>query len=259
MDTVNGCYMNGNTFVEPDQDQGLPERVPICNLPKHHFYGPHHHHHHHGPIILNHPPLINATPCRCGTCQENIHCDHYLKPTIIDGCCCDDDYIKPDPPNRLDIPNILNIETKLLVSLQITLYGVKEEDDVTLILSEGKQYTVYYLTEKGIFKATGHLKKIDKGIPLRECQYIGNTSDIAKDAYIILDCSTIGNSDIVKIYINSIRYIEEVVEETEDNTTNEDELTPDDGTQEDNINGGTTEESNNEEGSTDNKETNITE
>lgn len=218
---INGCYMNGNTFVQPDQDEGNYKPIPSGPPPRN-DYGPYggpvpfyqgpgpdyccmNRPNRHGPII-KYPPIINDGPCEC---IDHIHEQHYLKPTIVDDCDCED-WIKPKPPVRGNVPTVINIETKLLISVQLTLYGVREEDDITVILTEGQQYCMYYVTEEGVFKATGYLKVIDTSIPTREYQYIGNTEPTAQNAYIILDCSTIGNADIKKIYINTIRSITEV-------------------------------------------------
>lgn len=192
---MHGYFLEGNTFYEPEGDVGnyhRPHHHPPCEPP------------HRGPIVV-HPPIINR-PCEC---IEHDDCGHHcLHPThIID---FNDDWHKPYPPQRYDIPSIINIETKLIITLQITLYGAKEEDDVTLILSEGKTYEVCYITEEGVFKIKGMLTTIDTSIPIREYQYIGNTEPIASSAYLIFDCSNIGKSDVKKVFINSIRSIEEV-------------------------------------------------
>lgn len=209
---VDGCYMEGNTFIQPDQAQGnytIPSNSPFYEKVKPDFYcsmtpprSP----------IMRYPPLINDGPCEC---ISHLHEDHVLRPTMI--ChCCNDDYVKPEPPKRMEIPSVVNIETKLIVSVKVTLYSVREEDDVTLILSEGKKYKILYVTKDGVFERTGILKVIDTNIPIREYQYIGNTDAIAQDAYLILDSSTVGNAEVHKIFINTIRSITEIVDEVEE-------------------------------------------
>lgn len=111
---------------------------------------------------------------------------------------------------------IVNIETRLINSLEITLYRMKEEDDTNLVLEIGKMYSVVYMTEGGLKVAKGILRLIDTTIP-DECQrYIGEFNESVITAWIGLDCSTVGKSDKRKIYIASIRGLEEVPEDDSD-------------------------------------------
>lgn len=109
--------------------------------------------------------------------------------------------------------NIVNIETLAFRSLRIKLYAVKEEDDIDLVLEFGKTYSVTYLTEGGLKVATGVLKLIDSTIPDTCTRYIGEFNETVATAWIGLDCSTTGKSDKRKIFIASIRAIEEVPED----------------------------------------------
>ena len=109
--------------------------------------------------------------------------------------------------------NIVNIETLAFRSLRIKLYAVKEEDDIDLVLELGKTYSVTYLTEGGLKVATGVLKLIDSTIPDTCTRYIGEFNETVATAWIGLDCSTTGKSDKRKIFIASIRTIEEVPED----------------------------------------------
>ena len=108
------------------------------------------------------------------------------------------------------VAGIVNIETVLCRSLRIKLYGVKEEDDVDLTLELGKGYSVTYITEGGLKVAKGVLKVIDSSIPDTCVRYIGEFNETTITSWIGLDCSTTGNSDKRKIFIASIRAIEEV-------------------------------------------------
>ena len=122
-----------------------------------------------------------------------------------------------NPPVRSAIvSNIINIETLAFRSLRIKLYAVKEEDDIDIILEVGKTYSVTYLSEGGLKVATGMLKLIDSTIPDTCTRYIGEFNETVATAWIGLDCSTTGKSDKRKIFIASIRAIEEVPEDDPD-------------------------------------------
>ena len=105
--------------------------------------------------------------------------------------------------------NIINIETLVLKSLRIKLYAIKEEDDIDILLELGKGYSITYITEEGMKVATGVLKIIDNSIPDTCTRFIGEFNNTVATAWIGLDCSTAGKSDKRKIFIASIRGIEE--------------------------------------------------
>ena len=111
---------------------------------------------------------------------------------------------------------IINIETQLIKSLKLTLYAMTEEEDTTLLLEIGKKYAITYITEVGLRVATGVLKVIDTTIPDTCQRYIGEINESTITAWIGLDCSTAGNASKKKIYIASIRAIEEVPEDESD-------------------------------------------
>ena len=112
--------------------------------------------------------------------------------------------------------SVVNIETTAYRSLKIRLYAMKEEDDTELILEIGRQYAITYVTEGGLKLAKGILKMIDSSIPDKCTRYIGEFNETVATAWIAMDCSTNGKSDKRKIYVASIRAIEEVPEDDED-------------------------------------------
>ena len=116
-------------------------------------------------------------------------------------------------PDRMPVSNIINVESQLLITLKITLYGVREEDDKTIILENGKEYIITYITEDGVRQITGILRYIDYNIPTECVRYIGEYNTVTDQSYIIVDSSTAGYSNIVKIFIRSLRDIVEVKKE----------------------------------------------
>ena len=202
---MNKAFMYGNAFIEPPKPcyGQMPPRPPIF-VP----YGP--------------------KPLHCPHCNGNhtlppikrpIH-DHgyYQNPPTIPshgGCCTCDDV------NRDNYLNIINVESRLRLSLDITLYSVREEDDVKITLEEGKKYKIVYLSEYGLSTVVGILKYIDTTIPLECTRYINEYNDTTNYAHIIMDCSTESNSDIRKIFIRALRSIEEVVENTDQDEPSE--------------------------------------
>jgi len=110
---------------------------------------------------------------------------------------------------------IVNIETLAFRSLRIKLYALKEEDDTDIVLEIGKQYAITYTTEGGLKVANGILKIIDSSIPDTCTRYIGQFNETVATAWIGMDCSVAGKSDKRKIFIASIRAIEEVPEDDE--------------------------------------------
>ena len=137
---------------------------------------------------------------------------------------------RPSDPNAkinrsLSKVNIINIETVAVHSLRIKLYGATEEDDIDLTLELGKKYDVMYVTEGGLTVARGTLKIIDSAIPDTCTRYIGEFNSLVNTAYIGMDCSTEGNSDKRKIYIASIRAIQEVIDEETEQLIAENDLT----------------------------------
>ena len=118
---------------------------------------------------------------------------------------------------RMDIPNILNMETYIEKRLKVIIYGIKEEDDKEFTLEIGKRYAIQYITETGLKTADGYLRFLSSSIPEGPCRYAGNYTDEAMQAFIGIDCSKKGVSDKRKIYLNTIRMITEL-EDDEDYT-----------------------------------------
>lgn len=120
---------------------------------------------------------------------------------------------KPDNGNsngniiRGCVPNIINVETMLVKSLKIYLYGVREEDDHSYTLDIGKRYAITYITEQGMKVADGYLRFLSSSIPEDCTKYVGDYTSTAAQAFIGIDCSAKGVSDKRKIYISTIRGI----------------------------------------------------
>lgn len=115
------------------------------------------------------------------------------------------DIERPDFP----VSNVINIQSKLLLSLELTIFNVDQEKDVTIILEQGKKYNVTYINEFGLQKITGILKIIDSNIPLVPVRYIGVNNEVTDFCYIVIDDSTECKSSVKKIFIRSIRDISE--------------------------------------------------
>ena len=136
-----------------------------------------------------------------------------------DGCLYRADQPQDDnaPITRSEtMHKVINIETLAFRSLRIKLYAMKEEDDTDIILEIGKQYAVTYMSEGGLKIANGILKIIDQSIPDECVRYVGQFNETVATAWIGMDCSTAGKSDKRKIFIASIRAIEEIPEDDPD-------------------------------------------
>ncbi len=105
------------------------------------------------------------------------------------------------------VPNIINVETMIVKSLRIYLYGVKEEDDHAYMLEIGKRYAITYMTEQGMRVADGYLRFLSSSIPEDCTKYIGQYTSSSAQGFIGVDCSMKGVSDKRKIYIATIRGI----------------------------------------------------
>lgn len=192
---ADGCQNHNNLAMAPHRDPhnyGEQKRPPFVP------YGPK-------------PPIC---PCHCHGEPKKLppikrpdHDDKYYEhPPYIpsaQGCNC-------KFPDRMPVSNIINVESQLLITLKITLYGVREEDDKTVILENGKEYIITYITEDGVRQITGILRYIDCNIPTECVRYIGEYNTVTDQSYIIIDGSTAGYSNIVKIFIRSLRDIVEV-------------------------------------------------
>lgn len=192
---ADGCQNHNNLAMAPHRDPhnyGEPKR----------------------PLLVPYGPKPPICPCHCHGEPEKLppikrpdHDDKYYEhPPYIpsaQGCNC-------KIPDRMPVSNIINVESQLLITLKITLYGVSEEDDKTIILENGKEYIITYITEDGVRQITGVLRYIDYNIPTECVRYIGEYNTVTDQSYIIVDGSTAGYSNIVKIFIRSLRDIVEV-------------------------------------------------
>ena len=183
-------------------------------------------HNHHDKPMAPRPPFYGQfntpygpKPPTCGCCHIHGKPDklppikrpehpesYYTNPPYIPSalkCNC-------EIPDRFPVSNVINVESQLVIALKITLYGVTKEDDKTVLLEYGKKYNISYLTETGVKSITGVLRYIDSRIPTDCLRYIGENNEVTDYAYIIIDGSTEGDSNIVKIFIRSLRNIEEV-------------------------------------------------
>lgn len=116
-----------------------------------------------------------------------------------------------EPINRSPAVNrIINIETIAWHTIRIKLYALEEKDDTDIILEIGKGYAITYVTEGGLKIANGILRVLDSTIPDTCTRYIGEFNTAATTAWLGIDCSTTGKSDKRKIFIASIRAIEEI-------------------------------------------------
>jgi hypothetical protein len=192
---ADGCQNHNILAMAPHRDPhnyGEPKRPPFVP------YGP-------KPPIC--PCHYHGEPEKLPPIKRPDHDDKYYEhPPYIPsakGCNC-------KIPDRMPVSNIINVESQLLITLKITLYGVKEEDDKTIILENGKEYIITYITEDGVRQITGILRYIDYNIPTECVRYIGEYNTVTDQSYIIIDGSTAGYSNIVKIFIRSLRDIIEV-------------------------------------------------
>ena len=196
---ADGCQNHNDLAMAPHRDPhnyGEPMRKPPF-VP----YGP-------KPPIC--PCHYHGEPGKLPPIKRPDHDDKYYEhPPYIpsaQGCNC-------KIPDRMPVSNIINAESQLLITLKITLYGVREEDDKTIILENGKEYIITYITEDGVRQITGILRYIDYNIPTECVRYIGEYNTVTDQSYIIVDGSTAGYSNIVKVFIRSLRDIVEVKKE----------------------------------------------
>lgn len=137
----------------------------------------------------------------------------YTSDSYCDGCK------KCNGINRDLMNNLVNIETYIDKVLTVTLYGKSKDLDKTIKMRIGNKYCVTYITEKGLQTVTGTFKELSTNIPDDCTRYMGIYNNISTTAYICMDCSTAGESDKRIIYIASIRYIEELFDNEEEQYT----------------------------------------
>ena len=210
----NGHYMYGNTFIQPD--------VPDYSFVAHHNMA-------HAPrCIPPYPDLVQrptfcpeGKPGCCLTYEESANKvdTPYTNPDDDNSnkctCgCCDGNEIIRDPL----MYNLIDITTEVVKTLKVTLYGRTKDLDKTIEMKTGGRYAVTYATEHGLIKSVGYLEVISSAIPDTCTRYINtNNQSAAANAYIAMDCSTEGHSDKRKIYVATIRQIEELdTDETPD-------------------------------------------
>lgn len=199
---TNGHYMFGNTFIQPE--------MPMYNNI---------HCHSMANTYRAIPPYpdVECHNCTCNCNYLGYENDGtkvdvpYNDNTNNNNCNCTEcpnDIIR-DPL----MYNVINIETSVIRTLKIKLYGINPSDDKIIEMNIGKRYAVTYITEHGMVTSVGYLETVSNNIPDECIRYINsNNISIASTAYIGMDCSKEGHSDKRKIYISSIRYIQDLNE-----------------------------------------------
>ena len=245
---INGHYMFGNTFIQPEMP--MYEKIPHHNMapverpmpPRPGVGKPPHPNMNPARPIPPHPgtvppkrpkhPHFGTMPPYPDMENRPICC-----PDGKPGCCLGYE----DSANKIDTPyddsaydenncecedcpfasdgiirdplmfNVVNIETSIVKTLKVTLYGTSVDQDKTVNMKVGSRYAVTYITEHGLITSVGRLELISESVPDTCTRYINATNmAAASTAYIGMDCSTEGSSDKRKIYIATIRYIQEL-------------------------------------------------
>lgn len=209
---INGHYMFGNTFIQPEMP--MYERIV---------------HHNVAPVRRPIPPYpdMNTRPIHCPAGKPGCCLGYEDSTTKVDtpyddssyseNCDCTDCPFSGIGINRNSLLfNVLDIETSIVKTLKVTIYGTSVDKDKTIEMKTGSRYAVTYITEHGLITTVGRLELISESVPDACTRYINTTNmAAASTAYIGMDCSTEGNSDKRKIYIATIRYIQEIVDDTE--------------------------------------------
>ena len=204
---INGHYMFGNTFIQPE------------------VYGYKNLHHHMAPVNRPMPPYpdMGNASVQCpngGGCYFN-NSDGV---TTVEGPYIEDSNAEVCNPVCEECPfgsagvirdplvtSIVNIETSIIKTLKITLYGNTTKKDKTVEMKTGSRYAVTYITEHGMATSVGYLEIIGDSVPDECTRYINGTNTAAiSSAYIGMDCSTEGHSNKRKIYISTIRLVQEL-------------------------------------------------
>ena len=215
---INGHYMFGNTFIQPD----IPMYSKIA-------------HHNMAPVGRPMPPYpdLNTRPIHCPNNKPGCCLGYEDSANKVDtpyddsaydenNCECDDCPFASNGIIRDPLMfNVVNIETSIVKTLKVTIYGTSSDQDKTVDMKVGNRYAVTYITEHGLITSVGRLELISESVPDSCTRYINtNNMATASTAYIGMDCSTEGNSDKRKIYIATIRYIQ-VLEDGEEVETEE--------------------------------------
>ena len=191
---VDGHYMYGNTFCMPRP----PYYNTIC--------------HHRAPGFRAFPPRMIADRAGDGV--------GYSEPEGFssgDGDCT-------HVVRSSSLPNITSVTAKKITTLRVKLWGLSTDDDYSVDLEIGNRYAITYLVTGGYSVADGYLEYIDSSISDSCTTYTGNYQEDVVQAYIGLDCSTTGKSDKRKIYISSIRKIEELEADEDYSATVEEDV-----------------------------------
>ena len=208
---INGHYMFGNTFIQPE--------IHKYNTIPHHIMAPVNRE------IPPYPDMINR-PIQCpkgGGCYlgyENgiTKVDTPYLDSNKETCseCKDCPFITNGIIRDPMATNIINIETSVVKTLKVTLYSVNKDNDKTIEMKTGNRYAITYITEHGLITSVGYLELISDSIP-DECTRYINTVNMANasTAFIGMDCSTEGHSNKQKIYIATIRAIQELEKDEE--------------------------------------------
>ena len=140
-----------------------------------------------------------------------------------DGCECQCTRGEYGKINREAIPRLVSMKVKPVVYLDVQLYFEDEKEDKIVSLKLGNTYTFTCLSEYGVCTHTGKLLGFYQYSGLTENEF-NNISLCAYSSndmiYLKIDCSENHESKILKVGLQSIRDIEEYVEE--DSTTSED-------------------------------------
>lgn len=203
---INGHYMFGNTFIQPE--------MPMYNRIPHHNMAPVRRPMPPYPDMVNNPACTNcSSKCYLGYEHEANKVDTpYEESDNTNSCDCSDcpfasNGIIRDPL----VFNVTNIETSIVKTLKVTIYGTSTDQDKTVEMTVGNRYAITYITEHGLFTSVGKLELISDSVPDTCTRYINSTNmAAASTAYIGMDCSTEGNSNKTKIYIATIRYIQDL-------------------------------------------------
>lgn len=202
---INGHYMFGNTFIQPEMP--MYERIYHHNMaPVGRPMPPY-------PDIVNRPNCHNGKHCcYLGYESESNKVDAPYDDSIYNeiNCECKDCPFAPDSVIRDPLMfNVVDIQTSIIKTLKVTIYGVSPDQDKTVEMKIGNRYAITYITEHGLITSIGRLELISESVPDDCTRYINtNNMAAASTAYIGMDCSSEGNSDKRKIYIGTIRYIQ---------------------------------------------------
>ena len=213
---INGHYMFGNTFIQPE--------MPMYEKIAHHNMAPTTRHIPPYPDLLYRPTHNIDCKSSCGLYYKDqsnkIDTQYEDQNNNEINCNCTDCPFTPNGIIRDPLAsNVIDIETTVIKTLKVTIYGTSADQDKTIDMKVGNRYAITYITEHGLIISVGRLEVISDSTPDTCTRYINtNNMAAASTAYIGMDCSTEGNSDKRKIYISTIRYIQAINdnEEAED-------------------------------------------